>query len=68
MKPLAEPADTILEEIHETRRRLLQEHGGIRGLASFLREQEAKANREIRAPGPITEPDQAMRRSGRPVG
>ena len=45
MKTTAEPTDTILEEIHETRRRLLQEHGGVHGLAEFLREQEAKGDR-----------------------
>ncbi len=33
--------DPILDEIHATRRRLLKEHGGISGLAEFLRREEA---------------------------
>ena len=33
-------ADAILKEIHQTRQKLLDEHGGIAGLAGFLRKQE----------------------------
>lgn len=44
------PADAVLEEIHETRRKLLNRHGGIAGLATFLREQEANSDRIIPAP------------------
>ncbi len=35
--------DLILDEIHATRRKLLQEHGGIAGLFAFLRKEEAKS-------------------------
>jgi hypothetical protein len=49
-KPAIDPPDTILEEIHETRRQLLRKHGGVAGLAAFLRKQEAKASRDVRAP------------------
>lgn len=37
-----EPQDPVLEELHATRRRLLKEHGGVSGLAAFLRQEEAK--------------------------
>lgn len=37
-----DPPDPILEELHATRRRLLKEHGGVSGLAAFLRQEEAK--------------------------
>ncbi len=47
MKRTTHSDDTILREIHETRRRLLEEHGGIAGLAAYLRDQEAKSNRKI---------------------
>jgi hypothetical protein len=68
MKTIAEPVDAILEEIHETRRRLLQQHGGIHGLASFLRAQEAKGDREIRTPDATSEPEQVKHRNRGPVG
>jgi hypothetical protein len=42
-----DPADPVLEELHATRRRLLAEHGGVAGLASFLRQEEAKSERRI---------------------
>ena len=60
MKPALEPADTVLQEIHETRRRLLQEHGGIHGLADFLRAQEAKAKWEVSEPGGTAATDRKM--------
>ena len=49
MNPNTEPADVVLEELHETRRRLLQRHGGVAGLAAYLREQERKSDRKIRS-------------------
>ena len=42
-----DPPDPILEELHATRRRLLKEHGGVSGLAAFLRQEEAKSTRPI---------------------
>ena len=48
--PLPEPVDTILEEIHQTRRKLLEEHGGIAGLAAYLRQLEAKIDHVVPAP------------------
>jgi len=47
IQPLTDPPDPILEELHATRRRLLKEHGGVAGLAAFLREEEAKTTRTI---------------------
>ena len=43
ISPMNEPPDPILEELHATRRRLLKEHGGVSGLAAFLRQEEAKS-------------------------
>lgn len=37
-----DPPDPILEELHATRRQLLAQHGGVHGLAKFLRDEEAK--------------------------
>ena len=45
-----EPADPILEELHATRRKLLAEHGGVAGLASYLRLEESKSERRIAVP------------------
>ena len=42
--------DPILDELHATRRQLLREHGGVAGLAAFLRQQEAKTTRPIAEP------------------
>jgi len=44
------PPDPIVEEIHATRRKLLEEHGGLDGLFAFLREEEAKSKRPIVGP------------------
>ena len=44
------PADPVLEELHATRQRLLTEHGGVAGLASFLRQEEAKSDWRIATP------------------
>lgn len=68
MKTIAEPADTILDEIHETRRRLLQQHGGVRGLAAFLRAQEAKTDREIRTLSATGESEPSEQRRRSPAG
>lgn len=62
MKPTIDPPDIILDEIHDARRRLLEQHGGVSGLAAFLREQEAKTDRKLRPPEPLLGPNQAMRR------
>lgn len=50
IEPKKEPADPILEELHATRRKLLAEHGGVAGLASFLRREESKSERRIAVP------------------
>ena len=47
---LNDPPDPILDELHATRRRLLKEHGGVSGLAAFLRQEEAKTARPMAAP------------------
>jgi hypothetical protein len=50
MKPINDPPDTILDELHATRRQLLLQHGGVAGLAAFLRQQEAAGGRQIVEP------------------
>jgi hypothetical protein len=50
MPPTNEPPDTILNELHATRRQLLQQHGGVAGLAAFLRQEEAKRGDQIVKP------------------
>ena len=45
-----DPTDPIVEELHATRRRLLAEHGGVAGLAAFLRQEESKSDRRIASP------------------
>ncbi len=47
IQPMPEPPDPILEELHATRRQLLKEHGGVSGLAAFLRNEEAKTTRTM---------------------
>jgi hypothetical protein len=36
--------DIILDELHATRQQLLLEHGGVAGLAAYLRQEEKKCN------------------------
>ena len=50
IQQMPDPPDPILEELHATRRQLLKEHGGISGLAAFLRKEEAKTTRTIAEP------------------
>lgn len=39
--------DSIVEEVHKTRERLLEEHGGIEGLIAHLREFEAEVKDRV---------------------
>ena len=57
---MTDPPDPILEELHATRRQLLEEHGGVAGLAAFLREEEAKSTRVITAPAGRSQPNTYM--------
>jgi hypothetical protein len=41
-RPAKEEDDPIVAEVRAHRRQLVEEHGGIEGLAKFLREQDAK--------------------------
>lgn len=41
-RPAEEHHDPIVAEVRAHRRQLVKEHGGIKGLAEFLREQDAK--------------------------
>jgi hypothetical protein len=50
MNPIDNPPDDILAELHATRRQLLQQHGGVAGLAAFLRQQEAAGGEQIAKP------------------
>jgi hypothetical protein len=73
MKPTNDPPDTILEEIHETWRRLLEEHGGLSGLApSCAAKKQNLANRLVRQKlrlqqiGPPVAVLRSMERKSRP--
>ena len=61
IQPMTDPPDPILEELHATRRQLLKEHGGIAGLAAFLRKEEAKTTRPIAGPAGASRPDEALK-------
>jgi len=50
MSQASEPRNKILDEIHAIREKLINDHGGIAGLAAFLRQREANTDREIRVP------------------
>ncbi|MEX2120823.1 MAG: hypothetical protein WD847_14625 [Pirellulales bacterium] len=63
IKPMKAPPDTVLDELHSIRRRLLQQHGGIAGLAAFLRQEEAKSGEQIVEPTCDAEPEKPIRRS-----
>ena len=64
IQPMPEPPDPILEELHATRRQLLKEHGGISGLAAFLRKEEAKTTRTIAEPSDASRPNESLNQSG----
>lgn len=51
------PPDPILQELHAARRRLLKEHGGVAGLAAFLRQEEAKSTWPIAKTSVRSKPD-----------
>lgn len=57
IQPMPDPPDPILEELQATRRQLLKEHGGISGLAAFLRKEEAKTTRSIAEPSGASRPN-----------
>ena len=60
LQPMTDPPDPILEELHATRRQLLKEHGGVSGLAAFLRKEEAKSTRTIVDPSGSLRPGKAL--------
>ena len=64
IQPMSEPPDPILEELHATRRQLLKEHGGISGLAAFLRKEEAKTTRTIAESSDASRPNESLNQSG----
>ena len=64
IQPMNNPRDPILDEIHATRRRLLEEHGGVSGLAAFLRQEEAKSTRLVAAPSSDSTVGKALEPTG----
>ena len=68
IQPTDNPRDPILDELHATRRRLLEEHGGIAGLAAFLRREEAKSARVFVRPAEPPTPDKAPDSIGHEAG
>ena len=65
IQPMPEPPDPILEELHATRRQLLKEHGGVSGLAAFLRDEEAKTTRTMVESSGDSRPDKPLNPSGK---
>ena len=57
-RPAEDDNDPIVAEVRAHRRKLVEEHGGIEGLAKFLREQDAKRHQR--------EQDAASRREKMP--
>ena len=57
-RPAEDDNDPIVAEVRAHRRQLVEEHGGIEGLAKFLREQDAKRHQR--------EQDTASRRQKMP--
>ena len=47
-RPAEEDNDPIVAEVHAARQKLLEQYGGIEGLAKFLREQDAKRHQRER--------------------
>jgi hypothetical protein len=42
--------DPIIDEIHEIRRQLIEEHGGLKGFLDYLRAEQEKMKVVSRAP------------------
>lgn len=53
---------SIIEELHLTRQRLLKEHGGIAGLATYLRQQEVASGVKTVTVSKPTQPLQSRSR------
>jgi hypothetical protein len=58
-----ETKKSIIDELHLTRQQLLKEHGGIAGLAKYLRDQEAASGTKTVSALPTVEPLQTRSRS-----
>jgi hypothetical protein len=54
---------TVLEEIHATRRKLLDEAGGIAGLAKFIRQRESSNSAKLAIPPSLPQNSGRSRRS-----
>jgi hypothetical protein len=63
MKPTNDPSDTVLDELHATRRRLLAQHGGVKGLAAFLRKEEARCGATVVESGAAEKVERRPRRA-----
>jgi len=50
MKRTSESNGNILDDLHKNRQRLISQHGGIAGLAVYLRKQEATTDRKVFSP------------------
>jgi hypothetical protein len=44
--------DPIIDEIHEIRRQLLEEHGGLKGFMNHLRAEQEKMKDRVVSPPP----------------
>ena len=62
MNPVTDKTPSLLDEIHLTRQRLLNEHGGIAGLAAFLRQREIASGAKTVSPPSTDKPLQTRSR------
>jgi hypothetical protein len=44
------PPDPLIDQVRETRAKLVQEHGGLRGWVAYLQEQQRKRLENARRP------------------
>ena len=44
------PSDPLIDEVRATRERLVREHGGLRGWAAYVRQEQAKHPEKLVSP------------------
>lgn len=46
-QPTSVPSDPLIDEVRETRARLIREHGGLRGWVQSLQEQQRRHSEKL---------------------
>jgi len=49
-KPRRPYSDPLIDEVRATRERLVREHGGLRGWAAYIRQEQAKHPEKLVSP------------------